>query len=126
MSTLVCFHAHPDDEAISTGGLMRKAADAGHRVVLVCATQGEQGEPVDGVLHEGEVLWERRVAELIESCSILGADPPRFLGYEDSGMIDTPENDNPASFWQADHDDAVERMVDILREVAIVTGLNVT
>ena len=82
MATLVCFHAHPDDEAISTGGLMRKAADAGHRVVLVCATQGEQGEPVDGVLHEGEVLWERRVAELIESCAILGADPPRFLGYD--------------------------------------------
>jgi len=117
MASLVCFHAHPDDEAISTGGLMRKAADAGHRVVLVCATQGEQGEPVDGVLHEGEQLWERRVAELIESCEILGADPPRFLGYEDSGMIGTPENDNPACFWQADHDEAVRRLVDILDEV---------
>ena len=117
MSTLVCFHAHPDDEAISTGGLMRKAADAGHRVVLVCATQGEQGEVADGVLHEGETLWERRVEELIVSCEILGAEPPRFLGYEDSGMIGTPENDNPASFWQADHDEAVERLVDILTEV---------
>ncbi|MEX2658486.1 MAG: PIG-L family deacetylase [Acidimicrobiales bacterium] len=50
MATLVCFHAHPDDESIATGGLMARAASEGHRVVLVCATRGEQGEvdlPVD-------------------------------------------------------------------------------
>lgn len=117
MSTLVCFHAHPDDEAIATGGLMAKASAAGHRVVLVCATRGEQGEPVEGVLAEGEALWERRVKELEESCEVLGAEPPLFLGYEDSGMIDTPANGNAASFWQADHEEAVERMATILREV---------
>ncbi|MGH2790454.1 MAG: PIG-L deacetylase family protein, partial [Actinomycetota bacterium] len=36
MSTAVFFHAHPDDEAIATGGTMALMADAGHRVVLVC------------------------------------------------------------------------------------------
>lgn len=117
MSTLVCFHAHPDDESISTGGLMRKAADAGHRVVLVCATRGEQGEPVEGVLEEDEKLADRRVAELVEACEVLGADPPRFLDYEDSGMMGEPENDNPACFWQADHDEAVARLAGILRDV---------
>ena len=35
MSTLVCFHAHPDDEAIQTGGTMARAHAEGHRVVLV-------------------------------------------------------------------------------------------
>ena len=63
MATLVCFHAHPDDESIATGGTMALAAEAGHRVVLVLATRGELGEPVPGVLADGEELWERRVVE---------------------------------------------------------------
>lgn len=117
MATLVCFHAHPDDEAIATGGLMAKAAAKGHRVVLVCATRGEVGEPQEGVLAEGEALWERRVIELAESTELLGAEPPRFLGYEDSGMDGEPTNDNPACFWQADPDEATQRLVNILTEV---------
>ncbi len=104
MATLVCFHAHPDDEAIATGGLMAKAAANGHRVVLVCATKGEVGEPQEGVLDEGEELWERRVIELAESCSLLGMDGE-------------PTNDNPACFWQADVGEATERLVEILTEV---------
>ena len=38
MATLVTFHAHPDDESITCGGVMRKAYEDGHRVVLVVAT----------------------------------------------------------------------------------------
>ncbi len=117
MATLVCFHAHPDDEAIATGGLMAKAVAAGHRVVLVTATRGEQGEPVEGVLNEGEELWERRVKELAESAEILGAEEPILLGYVDSGMMGEPENDNPDCFWQADENEAAERMAKILRDV---------
>ena len=61
MATLVCFHAHPDDECIATGGVMRKAHDEGHRVVLVVATRGEHGEVDEGFLDPGEELWQRRV-----------------------------------------------------------------
>ncbi len=96
---------------------MIKASDAGHRVVLVCATRGEQGEPVDGVLNDGEALWERRVVETATSAAILGAEAPHFLGYEDSGMIGEPENDNPACFWQADVEEAAERLAAILSDV---------
>ncbi len=117
MATLVCFHAHPDDEALSTGGLMAKASAAGHRVILVTATRGEQGEPQEGVLAPGEQLWERRVAEVTESAAILGAEPPYFLDYEDSGMVGEPANDNPACFWQADVDEAARRLVGILTDV---------
>jgi len=115
MATLVCFHAHPDDESIATGGLMAKAAADGHRVVLVVATRGEHGEPVEGVLRDGEQLWERRVVETDRSAEILGVASVHFLGYEDSGMMGEPTNDNPACFWQADHEDAVERLSSILR-----------
>jgi len=116
MSTLVCFHAHPDDEALSTGGLMAKASAAGHRVLLVTATRGEQGEPEPGVLDEGELLWQRREIELAESCAILGAEPPIFLDYEDSGMMGEPSNENTACFWQADESEAADRLAKILTD----------
>ena len=117
MATLVCFHAHPDDECIATGGVMAKAAKDGHRVVLVVATRGEHGEVDERVLDDdGEELWQRRVKETEASADILGAQRVEFLGYVDSGMIGTPENDKSGSFWTADVDEAAERLANILRE----------
>ncbi|MEM7093941.1 MAG: PIG-L family deacetylase [Actinomycetota bacterium] len=115
MANLVFFHAHPDDEAISTGGTMALMADAGHRVILVCATRGEMGEPAEGVLEPGELLGDRREAELRHSCDVLGVDALEFLGYKDSGMVGEPSNDDPTCFWQADPDEAAERMAVLLR-----------
>jgi len=117
MATLVCFHAHPDDESIATGGTMALAAAAGHRVVLVVATRGEMGEPQPGVLAEGEELWERRVVETHTAAELLGVDRVEFLGYRDSGMIGEPSNDDPSCFWQADLEEAAQRMAAILRDV---------
>jgi LmbE family N-acetylglucosaminyl deacetylase len=116
MATAVFFHAHPDDEAIATGGTMAKAAAAGHRVVLVTATKGEHGEVAEGFLEPGEALWERRVQETKAAADILGVHRNEFLGYVDSGMMDTPENKAAESFWQADVDEAGERLAKILRE----------
>ncbi|MDQ1375021.1 MAG: hypothetical protein QOJ09_2359, partial [Actinomycetota bacterium] len=116
MATAVFFHAHPDDEAIATSGTMAKAAAAGHRVILVTATRGEHGEVPDGFLDEGEDLWRRREKELQDAAKIIGVDRLEFLGYVDSGMIDTLENEAPESFWQADLDEAAERLATILRE----------
>jgi LmbE family N-acetylglucosaminyl deacetylase len=115
MATLVCFHAHPDDESIATGGTMAAAAAAGHRVVLVLATRGEHGEVDDGFLDEGETLSERRERETLASADVLGVAAVEFLGYTDSGMMGTPENDLPGSFWTADVDEAAQRLAEILR-----------
>ncbi len=117
MASLVCFHAHPDDESIATAGTMAKAAEAGHEVTLVVATQGELGEPVPGVLAEGEELWTRRVAETRASAAVLGASRVEFLGYRDSGMMGEPTNDDPRAFWQADIDEAAARLAAILADV---------
>jgi LmbE family N-acetylglucosaminyl deacetylase len=116
MATLVTFHAHPDDESIATGGVMAKAADDGHRVVLVVATRGEHGEVDEGFLQPGEELWQRRVKETQACADILGVARVEFLGYVDSGMIGTPENDAPESFWQADVEEAAARLARILTE----------
>jgi LmbE family N-acetylglucosaminyl deacetylase len=116
MATLVCFHAHPDDECIATGGVMAKAAKEGHRVVLVVATKGEHGEVPDGFLAPGEELWQRRVKETETSAAILGVQRVEFLGYIDSGMMGTPENERPGSFWTADVEEAAQRLAAIFRE----------
>jgi LmbE family N-acetylglucosaminyl deacetylase len=116
MATLVCFHAHPDDEAIATGGLMAGAAAAGHRVVLVVATQGEEGEPVPGVLSPGEPLGRRRVAETCAAARTLGVARVEFLGYRDSGMMGRPANAEPTCFWQASVEHAAARLAAILQD----------
>lgn len=115
VATLVSFHAHPDDECIACGGVLRKAADEGHRVVLVVATRGERGEVPDGFLDDGEQLWQRRVAETEASAEILGVRRVEFLGYLDSGMMGTETNDAPGSFWTAPVADAAEKLAAILR-----------
>ncbi len=118
MATLVTFHAHPDDESIAMGGVMAKAAEEGHRVVLVVATKGEHGEVDEGFLDPGEELWQRRERETQAAAAILGVARVEFLGYVDSGMMGRPENDLPDSFWRADVEEAAARLAAILSEEA--------
>jgi LmbE family N-acetylglucosaminyl deacetylase len=114
MATAVFFHAHPDDEAIQTGGTMARMAADGHRVVLVTATRGELGEVPDGLLNPGETLAERRADELAAACKVLGVARHEYLGYRDSGMAGEPTNEDPACFWKANVDEAAERLAAIL------------
>ena len=79
--TLVTFHAHPDDEAIATAGVMAKAASEGHRVVLVVATRGEHAGFGHELLAADEEMAERRVAETARSAEFLGVVRVEFLGY---------------------------------------------
>lgn len=124
MSTLAFFHAHPDDEAISTGGTMALLSDAGHKIVLILATRGELGEPNDGVLAAGEELGDRREVELRNSAAVLGVHAVEFLGYRDSGMVDESSNNDERCFWQADVDAAAQRLVALLQahDVDILVG----
>jgi LmbE family N-acetylglucosaminyl deacetylase len=115
MATLVTFHAHPDDECIVTGGVMRKAFEEGHRVVLVVATRGEVGEIPD-FLEDGEELWQRRVLETHAAADLLGVARVEFLDYLDSGMMGDELNDRPGSFWTADVDEAARKLAAILKE----------
>ena len=114
VATIAFFHAHPDDEAIATGGTMAGLSEAGHRVVLVTATRGELGEIPDGLLDEGESLADRRLAELTEACRVLGVERQVYLDYLDSGMAGEETNDRPGSFAAADIDEAARALSDIL------------
>jgi len=115
VSTLVCFHAHPDDESIATGGSIARAAAEGHRVVLVMGTDGRHGEkPAD--LGEGESLQDRRKAETERSAEVLGVKNVYWLGYHDSGMTGWPQNNEPNSFIGADVETAAQELAKILHD----------
>lgn len=115
MGTLVCLHAHPDDESIATGGSIARAVAEGHRVVLVVATNGDHGEvPAD--LASGETLVDRRRAETARSAEVLGIHRVEWLGYADSGMTGWEQNSDPSCFLQAPLEEAAERLAAILRE----------
>ena len=108
---LVCFHAHPDDEAIFTGGTIALAVDAGWRVVLVVATSGEQGTTPDWLTGD---LAVRRHAETVASARVLGIDRVVFLGYRDSGADEVPRRETasgaPITFDAAPRRQVVARL----------------
>lgn len=119
---IVFVHAHPDDESLGTGGsIARYAADGAHVCVVTC-TNGELGEiayvpdlgPVDDVRAR---LGEVRTAELVEACRRLGPIDLRMLGFHDSGMAGTPENDDPKVFVNQELDAAAGKIVAIIREL---------
>src|SRR5258708_10846552 len=114
LSILACY-AHPDDEQGITGTL-RLSLDAGIRVGLLCATRGEVGEIADPSLATPETLGEVREQELRRACEIIGIEHVYFLDYRDSGMDGTPENKDPRAFINANEEEAVGRIVKIVRE----------
>ena len=115
MSTIVFLHAHPDDEASQTSATMRLAADAGHRVVCVYATNGDHGTvPAD--LREGETVVDRRRAEAQASAVALGTARVVWLGYADSGMTGWEQNSHEQSFHACSTGEAAARLARVLDE----------
>lgn len=118
MSTLLLVHAHPDDESILTGGVMLHAHRDGHRVVLVTATRGEEGEVhhMDDPVSARSRLAEIRTDELIAACVILGVDRQEFLGYRDSGATGAASNRHPGSFDTAPLAETAAAVAMLLRD----------
>lgn len=115
---LMAVHAHPDDECITTGGVLAAAAAAGHRTAVVTCTGGELGQVVGEGMVEAEVrprLAAVRRQELAAALALLGAGAPRTLGYRDSGMLGTDGNYDVRSFWRAHFDEAVGAVVAEIR-----------
>ncbi|RSM94455.1 N-acetyl-1-D-myo-inositol-2-amino-2-deoxy-alpha-D-glucopyranoside deacetylase [Streptomyces sp. WAC 01325] len=120
---LLLVHAHPDDESINNGATMARYAAEGVRITLVTCTLGEHGEVIPPELRHltGTELGEHRLGELTAAMRELGVEDFRLLGgrgrYEDSGMMGTADNDDPASLWQADVDAAARELVEVILEV---------
>jgi len=115
---LLSIHAHPDDESSKGAGTVHRYHEAGVRTVLVCCTGGEAGDILNPALDTPEVrdrIDEVRMEELAAAVAIIGYDEAVMLGYRDSGMPDSPDNADPRCFARAPLDEAVERLVTIIR-----------
>ncbi len=101
--TLMAVHAHPDDEASSTGGVLAKYSDQGVRTIVVTCTNGEFGDGPAGTKpgedgHDTADVAQIRLAELREACKHLGVTELELLGYHDSGMPDWQYRHSPEAF----------------------------
>jgi LmbE family N-acetylglucosaminyl deacetylase len=120
--TVVFFHAHPDDEAIFTGGSIWLLAQGGWRVVVVIATGGEWGEAAAGFGH-ADLAGVRR-QETLDAARVLGVARVEFLGYHDSGLSGDPAHTCPNSLAWADEVEVAGRLAAVLAEesaAALVT-----
>lgn len=117
--TLMAVHAHPDDEAIGTGGILAKYASEGIRTVLVTCTKGELGDVLNPSYvppRPGMSITEIREEELAQAMKILRVSAYHNLGYKDSGMAGTSGNMDPKAFAQADVTAATHRLVRLIRK----------
>ncbi|MEV6175511.1 PIG-L deacetylase family protein [Streptomyces sp. NPDC051954] len=97
--SLLAVFAHPDDESLSSGGVLARHAAAGARTAVVTATWAE---------------GTRRGAELAEALRILGAGEPRMLGYADA-RVPSSAPGSPR-LCDAPLDESVGRLVAHLRQ----------
>jgi LmbE family N-acetylglucosaminyl deacetylase len=114
---VVFFHAHPDDEAIFTGGTLALLSDAGHRVVVVVGTGGELGQPHQDAAGPDHLAAVRR-AETERAAALLGAARVDFLGYRDSGQAGDAANQAAGSLWSTDASEVADRLATVLAEEA--------
>ncbi|HYB13960.1 MAG TPA: PIG-L family deacetylase [Streptosporangiaceae bacterium] len=127
--TMMAVHAHPDDEASSTGGVLAAYSAQGIRTVVVTCTNGEFGDAQGGVKpgqdgHDEQEVARQRLAELRESVAILGVTDLELLGYHDSGMPDWDYKDRPEAFCnipQADVAARISGLIERYRPQVLIT-----
>ena len=117
--TLMAVHAHPDDEALGTGGVLARYSKEGIRTVLVTCTNGEFGNGPGGIKpgdpgHDEVSVVALRKKELEASCKVLGVDALEMLGYKDSGMEGWVQNNAEGSFWSTSVELAANRLAALM------------
>ncbi|OUV00071.1 MAG: mycothiol conjugate amidase Mca [Acidimicrobiaceae bacterium TMED77] len=116
---MMTIHAHPDDESSKGAGSVALYSDAGVKATLVCCTGGEEGDILNPAMDLPEVrenIGSVRRDELSKAAEIIGYEKVHYLEYRDSGMPDSQANKNPDCFANAPLEEAVERLVRIIRK----------
>ena len=110
--TVLVVFAHPDDESLTCGGTIARLADAGVKVVLLCASRGERGSISDPSLVPDGDLAGVRTRELRDAAAILGISNVIVLDHRDGNLR-----------WQAVSELHAEivQLVEQLRPSAVIT-----
>lgn len=109
--------AHPDDEAFGSGGTLARYAALGARVTVACATRGEAGKVTDDALGTVADVGVLREQEMADACAALGAQPPEFLGYRDSGRLERFRKDDALALANADPHEVEDRILELVERV---------
>ena len=113
--TLMAVHAHPDDEASSTGGVLATYSDQGVRTIVVTCTNGEFGDGPAGIKpgeegHDAADVAQTRLAELREAAKYLGVSDLELLGYHDSGMPEWEYRNSPEAFCNVPLENVIDKI----------------
>jgi LmbE family N-acetylglucosaminyl deacetylase len=119
--TLMAVHAHPDDEASSTGGVLAAYSDQGVRTVVVTCTNGEFGDGPAGLKpgedgHDTADVAQTRLAELREAAKHLGVTDLELLGYHDSGMPEWEYRNSPDAFCNVPLENVIDRIASLIEK----------
>lgn len=115
--SLLAVFAHPDDESYAAAGTLTSYAAEGVEVYLICATKGETGMISHPSLAYRDILGVVREDELRDACRAMGIHQPHFLGYRDSGMAGSRDNQDPLSLNMAKPAAVVEKLVSFIRQL---------
>ncbi len=115
--TILAVLAHPDDESFGMGGTLAFYAKKGYEVHLVCATLGEAGTVDDEYLENYDSISALREAELRCATQNLGMTSLHLLGYRDSGMPDTPDNEHPNAQINHSVEEVAGKVVRYIRDI---------
>jgi N-acetyl-1-D-myo-inositol-2-amino-2-deoxy-alpha-D-glucopyranoside deacetylase len=114
---LLAVLAHPDDESFGPGGTLALYAHRGVQVYLACATRGEVGSAPEELLAGHADVGALREHELRCAAQHLGLADVRFLGYRDSGMPGSPDNQHSRALAAAPLEEVAARVTHLIREI---------
>lgn len=114
---LLAVTAHPDDETFGMGGTLALYASRGVEVHLICATRGEVGEAHPEFLKGHATIAELRVSELNCAASVLGISEVHLLGYRDSGMAGSDDNQHPKALAAQPVNQVADEIIDLIRKI---------
>lgn len=114
---LLAVLAHPDDESFGLGGTLALYAKRGYHTYLICATRGEAGTVDAEHLHGFKNIADMRTAELDCAAGHLGLKDVFYLGYRDSGMTGSSDNQHPDAQIQHPVGEVAGRVVKYIREL---------
>jgi len=89
MPRLLCFTAHPDDEAGAFGGALQRCAAEGGETHVICLTPGQAATHRGGARSDQELSALRR-QEFAASCKLLKVSHGEVLDYPD-GRLDAQD-----------------------------------
>ena len=114
---LLAVMAHPDDESFGMGGTLALYSKLGVEVHLICATKGEVGEVPEEMLEGFKSVADLREHELACAAQELGLKKVHFLGYRDSGMPGSKDNDHPNALVKAPMNEVAQKIALLMRQI---------